>query len=333
MDFLKSQLKKQWFLVALVGCLASGFLLADLFQWMKDWKWITWIIAAIVMFLMAWPLEFGQLRRTMSRPLGPILASSISLILIPLMAWPVAGYLGPLLGPGLLVAAATPSTLATGAVWTRRAGGDDSVAIMVTLITNSVCFLVTPLWVYFLTGTTIPSAQLTGTIFKLLFFVVLPIVVAQLARTNRATADWVVAKKSLLSTMALIGILCIVFIGAINTGALISNSKEALFTWQQVIMAVIAVIVIHVTTFWLAIRLAAMFRLPRGEQIAVGFSGSQKTLMIGLSTSISLGFSIIPMIAYHSFQLIIGAVFADRIRSNASADQNSSKIGKPDGEP
>ena len=56
------------------------------------------------------------------------------------------------LAVGLLVAAAAPCTLASAAVWTRRAGGNDAVALMVTIGTNLTCFVVTPLWLLVTTG-------------------------------------------------------------------------------------------------------------------------------------------------------------------------------------
>ena len=53
--------------------------------------------------------------------------------------------------------------------------------------------------------------------------------------------------------------------------------------------------------------------LRRGPetQIAVGFSASQKTLAIGLQTSMDLGVSVLPMIVYHITQLVWDTVVAD----------------------
>ena len=51
----------------------------------------------------------------------------------------------------MIVAATAPCTLASAAVWTRRAGGNDAVAILVTFITNATCFLVTPFWLILMT--------------------------------------------------------------------------------------------------------------------------------------------------------------------------------------
>ena len=63
------------------------------------------------------------------------------------------------MGYGMIIASATPCTLATGAVWTRRAGGNDGVTMMVTILTNSTCFIVMPLWIYWLIGVEIETGN------------------------------------------------------------------------------------------------------------------------------------------------------------------------------
>ena len=62
--------------------------------------------------------------------------------------WPFIGpLLGMEIGAGMVATFAAPCTLVSAAVWPRRAGGDDRIAILVTLITNLFCFLTTPFWV------------------------------------------------------------------------------------------------------------------------------------------------------------------------------------------
>jgi len=178
--------------------------------------------------------------------------------------------LGDDLGSGLIVAAAVPSTLASGAVWTRRAGGDDSVAVLVTLITNSSCFFVTPLLVYLMLGDRIEPGSFQQTIFKLLCFVVIPMALGQVVSIS----------------------------------------------FVQILVMTAAVAVVHLVGWIAGFCLAGQCNIPRDGQIAVAFSGSQKTLMAGLSTAISMGLNIIPMVAYHAVQLIIDTVLADRLKAN-----------------
>ncbi len=59
--------------------------------------------------------------------------------------------------------------------------------------------------------------------------------------------------------------------------------------------------------------------VPRDQQIAVGFSGSQKTLMVGLSAAISMGLNIIPIVAYHAMQLLVDTVIADQLKKRNSS--------------
>ena len=58
----------------------------------------------------------------------------------------------------------------------------------------------------------------------------------------------------------------------------------------------------------------------RENNIAIGFSGSQKTLMVGLSVAVSMGLNIIPIVAYHAMQLIIDTLIADRYRQVLPSD-------------
>ena len=48
--------------------------------------------------------------------------------------------------------------------------------------------------------------------------------------------------------------------------------------------------------------------------IAVGISGSQKTLMVGLQVCLDLGITILPMVAFHVAQLLVDTLIADRMR-------------------
>ncbi|MFK7765827.1 MAG: bile acid:sodium symporter family protein [Mariniblastus sp.] len=311
-------IRKQWFLISLIVMMVVGFCLAQPLERLADQEWMKWLIVSVTMFLMAWPLEFGRLKRAFSRPLAPGIACVMNLVLIPLLIWPLAALVGAELGPGMIIAAATPSTLASASVLTRRAGGDDSISIMVTILTNATCFLVMPFWILVQTGNEIQSSKLVGTIYKLLLFVVLPIAVAQVARMHRDSATWATESKPRLSVLALIGILSIVLIGSIKMGLRFSVEGDSTagsgFNIWQLIGAATILLAVHTIVLWTGILTAKQLGIPREEQIAVGFSGSQKTLMIGLSTAINLGMSIVPIVMYHALQLLVDAYFAARSR-------------------
>jgi sodium/bile acid cotransporter 7 len=306
--------KKNWFLLALLLALIVGYAEANRLELLTTYPTANWIIVAVTMFLMAWPIQFGHLQVAVLRPVAPGLACLLNVGLIPLLVWPFLPFFASDLAGGMVVAAATPCTLASASVWTRRAGGNDAISMLVTLLTNGTCFLVMPFWIYWQTGEQLDPELLRGTIYKLFFFVVLPITAGQILRVHPTPASWATDQKSLLSGLALVGILIMVLIGSVSMGLRVSQVGQAIAPLELLGVAVFLT-VLHSGVFWSGIAVGRWLGLPRPEWIPIGFAGSQKTLMIGLTVAITLGFSIVPIIVFHSVQLIVDTAFADRIRA------------------
>lgn len=220
------------------------------------------------------------------------------------------------LAMGLLVTASTPCTLASAAVWIRRAGGNDAIAMVVTILTNSTCFLVTPIWLLWFTRTKVDLdwQKMVG---QLALLVVAPMVLAQALQQIGPVGRWAFARKQKLSLLAQTGILSMVLVGAINSGREISQTKENLppIAWLQMIFACGS---LHVLGLVAGFTLGRVTRLAREEWIAVGIAGSQKTLMVGLQIALEYfgGLTILPMVTYHVSQLLIDTLVADRLRAN-----------------
>jgi len=275
-------------------------------------------IVAIVLFLMAFPLEASAMWQAMRRPWPPLLAVAVNVGLLPLFAWGVSFGLNADLGGGLLVAAATPCTLASAAVWTRRAGGNDAVAILVTIITNMFCFIVTPLWLLAMTGKSVssPDLSLQEMSTKLGSLVVLPMMAAQILRLYKPIGVWATREKRMLSVLAQCGLLVMVLFGAIQSGIGLNDPTQSPLSVLDLIAMLAAVCLVHTVMLWVGVYLGKLARFSREDQIAVAFAGSQKTLMVGLLMAISLQVSILPMVAYHVSQLFIDTLIADRFRAN-----------------
>ena len=94
----------------------------------------------------------------------------------------------------------------------------------------------------------------------------------------------------------LVALLCILLVGVI-------------WDWMTMLAAVL---IVHIAMFWVAVRLAKTMGFSREDQITVGFSGSQQTLMVGLLVAVSLQITILPMVTYHIMQLVVDTVIADR---------------------
>jgi sodium/bile acid cotransporter 7 len=302
----------------LVAALVVGIRQAESLQWIAGQNWLRDSIVAAVMFCMSLPLEARDMWQSLRKPGPPLLAIGITYGALPVFAWILSRMLEDDLGAGLLVAAATPCTMASASVWTRRAGGNDAVATLVTIVTNSTCFFVTPLWLVVLTGKTAgfenPDLGFAKMTIQLGLLVVLPIVLAQIFRRRTAVAEMATRNKIYFGVLAQCGILGMVLLGAIKTGLRLNEQSNAISAVEFVMM-LIAVVVVHLSMFWLGVVLARGCGFSRADQIAVGFSGSQKTLMVGLLMALTLKVSVLPMVAYHCLQLFLDTLIADAYRS------------------
>ena len=311
-------LRNNWFLAALVGSLFIGYQFADALYFAIEAKWFKWMVVSITMIAMTWPLQTSSLVDAVKHPMPAIIASIINLLCAPLLAWPLSKLLNGDMGAGLILAAAVPSTLASAAVWTRKAGGNDSISMMVTIITNTVCFLVTPAWVFWLIEEEIAGFNISDSIVNLLLFLVIPMGLGQALRMVAGSANWATKNKPTFSLVAQFGVLVMVVLGSIKMAKSLDIESSNLVV-NQVLIVVVIVSGLHLVLFFAGIMAGRAIRQDTANQIAIGFSASQKTLMVGLSVAVSMGLNLIPIVAYHALQLIIDTLIADRyLRKNQS---------------
>jgi sodium/bile acid cotransporter 7 len=313
---------RRWFLLTLAALLIGGSLASPWLTPIADRKWLRDGLVAAVLFVMALPLEARQIGDAIRRPGPSLLATILNSVLAPLLGWTFSFVLHETLKLGLIVAACTPCTLASASVWTRRAGGNDAVSMVVTVLTNLGCFIVLPFWLFVLTrhSTQVNSLAMVG---KLAALVVLPMVLAQLVRLAPPVARWSVHYKIPLGLVAQGGVLWMVFIGAIQMGQSLRTTAGSSLIGQLPLMIAI-VLAVHVVVLVGGLAVARTLRLAPENQIAVALAGSQKTLMVGLQVSLELGVSVLPMITYHVGQLLIDTLVVDRWREHHPPPRTSS---------
>ena len=320
-------LRQRSFLLALVVILVVGIRWPARMRPIAEWL-PSDIIVACVTFVMALPLETKALVGAVRRPgpawLGAVINSGVA----PPLGW-LASHALPLeLATGVVLAATVPCTLATAAVWTRRAGGNDAVAFLVTMITNLACFAVVPAWLWLLLGVK-ANVNFQQIFVSLLVLVVLPIIVAQCLRQWRPIGARATAHRHFLSRLAQYGVLLMVFVGAVKCGEkLLSVEHSSVFSLVNVLLLVGLVTAIHTTLLLFGAGLAKLLRFERGDSIAVAFAGSQKTLMVGAYLAAAVGpLAIVPMVAYHAAQLVVDTLVADWLRPNPAASSASDSTG------
>jgi sodium/bile acid cotransporter 7 len=307
-------LRQRSFLLALIAVLWAGIGWPEAMRPIADWLPSDYIVAGVT-FIMALPLETQSLLGAVRRPGPAWLGAAINSALAPPLGWLFSLVLPTELAIGVVLAASVPCTLATAAVWTRRAGGNDAIAFLVTMITNLGCFIVVPMWLVALVGVH-AEIDVRRIVTSLLLLVVLPIVVAQVLRRWAWIGQAATARKQLLSRIAQFGVLLMVFGGAVKCGfELKSVENSSLLSLTNVGTMVAVVAAVHSILLVVGWRLSRKLKIARGDSIAVAFAGSQKTLVIGTYLAQAVGpLAILPMVAYHAAQLIIDTLVADWLR-------------------
>lgn len=310
---MNNLLRRHWFLLLLMSVLVVGMSLSShlhepLSQFPRE------IVVATVMFITALPMSFGQLTGAARNYRAVGLALVLSMVAAPPLAWLVGRLLPDSLAVGLLVAACVPCTLASAAVWTRRGGGNDAIALFVTLVTNLLCFLVLPGWLWAIMGQDV-KLDAWSLSQRLLVLVVLPVVVAQVLRRAPVVLQFAARSKQGLSLAAQLGVLSMVLFGAVSAGetlASVDSSAMPIATWAWLVLLVL---VLHLLLFAMGWFGGRALGLEYEDQLPVAIAGSQKTLMIGLDVALLFsGLAVLPMVAYHIVQLVADTLLVDRLK-------------------
>ncbi|MFH5805247.1 bile acid:sodium symporter family protein [Alienimonas sp. DA493] len=345
--------KQHWFLFALAVVIPGGAAIgwnpeSTPPAWGPPGDWFdARLLTAAVLFLMAFSLNSGKLWAALSKP-GPVLwAAACNVALVPLLAWPLSYTQGLIdFRLGLMIAAASACTMAGASVWTRQAGGNDAVSLLVTLLTNGLCFLTIPATLLVTTGRSV-EFDVPALMVRLLLTAALPMAVGQAVRAIPAVGRLAAGRRALWGNLALFLVLGIVFTGAAKAGRTlddlgVTEGDGGLRLAGAVAWVGACCVFVHSLAMGVAFLGGGLLGFGRGEQIACAFAGSQKTLPIGLLVAVSpamfgdpnlLGpgrgvpLAVFPMLLYHASQMFLDTAVASRLRagnSNPQEDKNQS---------
>lgn len=319
-----ASIAKNWFLIALAICFTVGYVGADYLRPLLDVPYLRSGIVFTVMWMMGVTLQANTIRRSFTRPVPAVLAISTNVAVVPLFCLPTMFLLPEPFFGGLFVATIVPCTLASASVWTRKADGDDSVAMMTTVVTNLACFVVVPIGILLVLSqqTEINVGEQVG---KLSLLVVAPLILAQIMRWL-GLADWADHNKPRLSALGQIGILSMVVFGAVAGAQFVDGVAEensSLMSPLSIATLVVTAAAIHIAALAFGIGVAKSVGIDRARQIAIGIAGSQKTLMVGLQIAIDCGVSVVPMLVYHLSQLVIDTIIAQRWKQGNDSQESA----------
>ena len=244
---------------------------------------------------------------------------SLSILLVtPLIGSAIAFQvpIDPSFRLGLALFCCMPTTLSSGIALTGQARGNVALALLLTLLTNTVGIVTVPFVMAHLLGA-LGQVELSGTdlLFKLCFSILLPLGVGKYLQ--RFCRDWVGRNRSQL--------------GMLNNAALIlipwmkfsqSSAQLRQVALDNLALLVAAGVGIHVLYLLLNDGACRLLRLAGGARKAVVLLASQKTLPVAMTVLAFLpdeavppetkGLIAIPCITFHLSQIFLDAFIATR---------------------
>lgn len=250
----------------------------------------------VVMFAVGTTLTLADLRRVLERPRGLFLGLVAHALLLPLLAFAVATglRLPASLGVGLVLIASCPAN-ATSNLFTHLARGDTMLSVCLTAGASVTSVLTVPLFVnaalrLFFTAHDAVSLPVVPAALGLFAVSTLPVLLGMRLRQVRPEMA-----RAVEARIATVGLIVIVLVVAAAVWSERASVPAALVRAGGPALLLNA---LSVSAAW---WLAALFRLPRGQRIAVGLEcGLQNFAMAAFVALTLLGDAtlLLPAIAY-----------------------------------
>ncbi len=319
---MKQFLIRQWFFIVLALGIGGALLFPRPVQAATQY-WEPRSNIAASLFLIAWTMASGSILVELRRPFAAAWAVFLSYSLVPLAAW----GLGRLSGNaqveiGLLLIACVPCTLSAAVLWTRMAGGNEATALLAIVGTILLGWLFTSLWLTSLTGTAVPLA-VGPMMIDLVLILVFPVFAGQALRLITRCARFADKYRTPIGIVSQCLVLIILFRAGATVGLRLHEGDAAGMAWI-VLASVVFSLSLHLIVLIVGFVTCRWFGFDRGQQIAVAFSASQKTIQVSLALydqyyQAAFPYAIVPMLCYHIGQLILDTLIAKRLNRRTQA--------------
>ncbi len=309
-------MKRHWFLIAMVPVLLLGAFLPQGGPVIREHLVLP--LVAVILFISGFTMDARNAVRQALNVRAGFVSLGSCFVVAPALGYLLARLIGPALAgpdsPGFLflqatmIAAAQASTLATAIVFTGIARGDRELALVLTLLSNGLTAIVTPvvLWVAIGASVRFPVAEMMG---RLGLVIILPMLAGLVTRLF----VWRRPGRA----MAAIGIVPQLIILTFMYTAF-SSAATRLATERTIGLRFLGVCAaLHgLMLLWTA-TVARVAGLAREQRPAVIFSGSQKTVPNGIylwSTFFPGNpYGAVPLVLHQIIQLVAGNVLAARL--------------------
>jgi sodium/bile acid cotransporter 7 len=271
---------------------------------------------ALIFFLNGLGLSLMALRDGALRWKVHLLIQSSTFLIFPLLGWGLikltGGRMSVDLQTGFFYLCALPSTVSSSVALTVAARGNVPVAVFNATLSSLIGVVLTPLWMGWILGHSGTDFAVAPVIMDLLLWLVLPLVLGQLARP--LLSAWFSRNRSRILIVDRLTILTLVYTSFSD------SVQQGIWSHYGFIVPVEMIIGTSVLLFTVLLLIRALsnpFDLSTEDRIAAIFCGSKKTLASGVpmahlifGANPALGLILMPIMIYHPLQLVVGGVMA-----------------------
>ncbi|MCL2073398.1 MAG: bile acid:sodium symporter [Marinilabiliaceae bacterium] len=314
--------KIDFFIPALLLAIVIGKMFPQpaLYDGIVNFKTISNLGIFIVFLFYGIKLNLSTLKRDIGNWKLHFIIQLSTFLLFPLIVLPFVFYFKEqntgLLWIGGFFLATLPSTVSSSVVFISIAKGNIPSAIFNATFSSLAGIIFTPLWMSLIitSGNEATSSDFFSIILKLLTQVLIPLIIGMFL--NRFFGKWAEKNNSSLRKIDQSVILLIVYLSFAksfheNQFQLVSIIDLLLTTFFCFLLLLI---VYQIITF-----ICYLLKLPKEDIITAQISGSNKSLIHGTVMSnlifggmVSVGLILLPLMIYHSLQLIIMGIIAKR---------------------
>jgi solute carrier family 10 (sodium/bile acid cotransporter), member 7 len=314
-------IKKYWFMLGMALLVVitvvdrSGTLTA-IGRWFKIHHGPDLVII-LIFFSSGLALSTSELQAGLKDIQGLLLALVVIFIVAPLVAI-VLGLapLSPGIKIGLFLVAVMPTTLSSGVVMTKTAGGNLAHALFITIVANSLAVFTVPLALGLLLSFGHNSAPIqidhAALMFKIAVLVILPLAVGYFIKWRLGTLPNRLAGLLPIINQSLI--LCIIWVA-------LSQSRAAIVSGGTNLIIIVGLTAIfHTALLGAGWGLNTFFGRGPGKKESVLFMGGQKTLPLAIMLQVSLfpqyGIALVFCVLHHVVHLMMDGYIAARLRDS-----------------
>jgi sodium/bile acid cotransporter 7 len=314
--------KRYWFLGGLILLIPVGIMVPDIGLALKKTDWVIPVFVGIMLGIAGFTMDTSSLVKQVTnfRAVVPVLVSIY--IFSPVAAYSLAKLLAPAGSqdflPAMMIMAAQAGSLASAIALTMMSGGNRELALICTVMSNGLTFLLTPFILHLSVGPQedFPVAELMQ---RMIYVVLVPIILGQLLRHSL----WGKTKsvRAFIRVFPQFIILMFVYIG------FASGSEKLQEDFNIVLRFLAACVLLHLLLLGLNTLISGLLGLKWPERTAMILCGSQKTLPNGMDVwKKSFGdneYGAVPLVLYHLFQLLVDTLLVSKLEQKNPTSKGS----------